>query len=156
MLARTHFVFGVLFGVIFLPLVKINGVFGYAAYFFLVQLGVLFPDLDHPKASFHNVFFVSKIIPVLFSHRGFFHSIFPPAIISWFFLRFLDKFFALPFFIGYSSHLLGDALTVQGVRFFYPLMNFRIRGFLSTGSFAENVIFYIIIFFVIIRIYSLI
>ncbi|MBI4918786.1 metal-dependent hydrolase [archaeon] len=155
MLARTHFVFGVLFGVIFLPLIKFGSMTDYFIYFFFVQLGVLFPDLDHHKASFHNAFFVSRIIPFLFSHRGFFHSIFPPVILSWFLLKYFGNFFALPFFIGYSSHLIGDVLTVRGVRFFNPFFKFRIRGLLVTGSFTEKVIFFVIMLLILLRIYSL-
>lgn len=155
MLARTHFVFGLLFGVIFLPLLKFGGLVDYFIYFLFIQLGVLFPDLDHPKAKIHRKIFVSKIIPLVVSHRGFFHSLFPPVIISSTLFYFLKEFYALPFFVGYFSHLLGDALTVQGIAFFQPFSNFKIHGLLVTGSFTEKIIFYAITILILFRIYYL-
>lgn len=150
MLARTHSVFGILFGLICMRLLNFNSVSDYLAYFLLIQISVLLPDLDHPKARIHNNIIFSKIIAFIFKHRGFLHSIFPPIILAFFLQFYLGRFYALPVLIGYFSHLISDGLTKQGVKLFYPFFNFKLRGLLKTGSKTEKVLFYVIIFLIII------
>ncbi|PIN80155.1 hypothetical protein COV11_04530 [Candidatus Woesearchaeota archaeon CG10_big_fil_rev_8_21_14_0_10_30_7] len=145
MLARTHFVFGILFGIIFLRLLEFTSLSEHISYFVIILLGVIIPDFDHPK--------ISKFVSLFFSHRGFLHSIFPPLIFGWVLFHFFGYSYALPFFVGYTSHLIGDMLTVQGIKLFNPFFKFRIRGLLITGSYAEKIIFYVIIFLILVRLY---
>ncbi|PJC45472.1 hypothetical protein CO037_01280, partial [Candidatus Pacearchaeota archaeon CG_4_9_14_0_2_um_filter_30_8] len=47
---------------------------------------------------------------------------------------------SLGFLVGYGTHLLGDLVTKQGLRLFYPF-KFRIHGFLKTGGKIESFLF---------------
>jgi membrane-bound metal-dependent hydrolase YbcI (DUF457 family) len=47
---------------------------------------------------------------------------------------------AFAFFIGYSSHLILDSFTPEGVQFFYPSKK-RISGKIKTNGSKERLIF---------------
>ena len=42
--------------------------------------------------------------------------------------------------MGYSSHLIGDAMTKQGIAPFHPIYKKSVKGFFRTGSWIELVI----------------
>jgi len=127
--------------------------------------GALLPDLDSPRSllTAWRIAGVSPLRPVAhvinrtFGHRGALHSLLGWAFASSAFLA-LD---ALPFWsiassvalsLGYFSHLVADASTKTGVPFLYPRRNrYRLlpkRLRLSTGSFAEEVVFtYLLLLF---------
>ena len=48
------------------------------------------------------------------------------------------------FFVGYISHLVLDCFTKMGVKLFWPL-GFRVRGFVRSGSWVEDVLFVFIL-----------
>lgn len=156
MLNKTHFVFGILFGLLALPFVEINSVFRYIIYFSLIALGVLLPDMDHSESYINKKLIITKIFAFFFKHRGFLHSIYFPLILGmilWFYVGF---FYGFALFIGYLSHILSDALTVSGVNLLHPFSHLHIRGFVKTGSFLERIIFYIVIGLILIKLYYLI
>jgi inner membrane protein len=118
----------------------------------LVLLGALLPDVDHENSKINRVVPVTRIIPWFFSHRGFFHSLWPPFIIL--FMAFSAAtstitavFPALGIYlvIGYISHLLSDMLTRAGIGPFHPLLRFRLKGPLRTGGIAELLLFMVIV-----------
>ena len=87
-----------------------------------------------------------KVIAYLFEHRGFFHSLFAlPAIAATSYLITKDVNFAIPILIGYVSHIAVDALTIEGIMPFHPLLRFRISGIFRTGHSAEFVLFVFLI-----------
>lgn len=143
MLFRTHILLALILFVIFL---KEN--FFSTKFLFILLIAAIFPDLDIPKSKIGKTTgLLSKLINLFFQHRGFFHSftflIF--LYLIFFLLRFPSEIFWL-FSSGYLSHLFLDALTKEGIFVFWPLP-IRIKGFIKTGSFTEN-LFFIIFFFV--------
>ncbi len=138
MMFRTHVAFSFLIAVLFIQFVPVEHAFIFVIS--VVLLGSL-PDLDTTKSKLGSrLWFLSFPISLIFRHRGFFHSVFPPLII-FFLLRSIGwEFLGLAVFVGYVAHLLGDALTVEGVNFLHPISTFRIQGFLRTGSLVEGVV----------------
>lgn len=103
----------------------------------LILLGSLLPDIDHPNSTIGRK---TKIIALLFEHRGFFHG-FLSIIPLLFLLSFvLTKIQLVAVALGYASHLLSDALTIEGIMPLHPLTRWRLRGFLRTGATYETVI----------------
>ncbi len=150
MIFRTHLALGFLIGIVSLKFLSIS-----SAVLFLVLVTIFssLPDIDHPKSKIgRKLFFLSLPINMVFKHRGFFHSIFPPAVLFFVFFYFNLNLLAFSVFIGYTAHLIGDALTREGINFLHPIANFRIQGPLLTGGKLEAVIFVLImvadIFFV--------
>ena len=139
MMFKTHLAFSFLVAMLFIQIVPV------AYPFLFVPLVTLFgslPDIDTTKSKIgRKLWFLSMPISVIFKHRGFFHSIFP-ALLLFVGLRFLGfPFLALAVAVGYCAHLLGDALTVEGVNFLHPISTFEMRGFMRTGSIVESIVF---------------
>lgn len=132
---KTHLAFGFLVGLFSLQyLHPANQVL----FFILVLIGACLPDIDHPKSKLGKYF---KPIGWLFEHRGFFHSVFMLAILSLVVLYFFNWFYTSAIFVGFLSHLISDAITVQGIMPFHPLSRFRLRGPIETNSIFETIIF---------------
>jgi membrane-bound metal-dependent hydrolase YbcI (DUF457 family) len=107
----------------------------------LVAFGSLLPDVDHEKSKINQLCPVTKIIPVFFKHRGFFHSLFVPLIIYAIFAYFHEHFVGLSLVFGYLTHLISDGMTRMGVNFLHPFSNWQMRGPFETGTFAETLLF---------------
>ncbi len=143
MLFKTHLAFGFLIGLLSLSIFKVSFPF---LFVFLVTIFSSLPDIDHPKSKIgRKFFFISIPISWIFKHRGFFHSIFPVFILFFGLSYFNLNFLALTVAIGYIAHLLGDAVTKEGINFLHPVSTFRIQGPMTTGATLEFFIFYIII-----------
>ena len=89
-----------------------------------VIVSSLLPDIDHPKAPIGLLFFpISKMISKRFSHRTITHSLIA-ILLVWTCSAVVRAVagFDLVFWIvgGYSSHIVLDMMTVQGVTLFYP------------------------------------
>lgn len=138
MLAKTHIAFGVLFGILALSFFSPNNLW---AYFVLIVLGVLLPDIDHVNSKINNTIKVTKAVPLFFKHRGFFHSIFPAILILILFKLFSNLDYGIALFIGYFAHLFSDGLTVSGVNLLHPVAKMHMKGFIKTGSIAETLVF---------------
>ena len=142
MLARTHFFFGALIGVVLVPLLGKENPWLFVG---LVSFASLVPDVDHMNSTINRLFPVTKLFAALFKHRGFFHSIYPVIIIYTFFWWLGLEWYGLALAIGYSSHLLSDCFTKEGINFLYPLSKIKVQGFIKTGTFTETVVFFIIV-----------
>ena len=102
----------------------------------------ILPDIDmvKSKAGRHLQPF-STLIAFVFRHRGFMHS-FIFASVVYFGTRYLfSPAIAAAAAIGYSSHLILDSLTKEGIMPLSPLSKLRLRGFIRTGGIFEKVIF---------------
>jgi len=133
MMFLTHTLFSV-----FLGLLLFYFDFSIIAALF-VLFGGIFPDIDQPKSKIgRKVFVLSFIINFLFGHRKFIHSLLFGFILLFLFSLF-DFYYGIAFFIGFIGHLLLDGLTRQGVQPFYPVFDYRLRGFIKTNSFLEYV-----------------
>ena len=142
MLAKTHVAFGILAGLLTLRFAQVSNELLFIA---LVIVGVFLPDVDHPESTINRSLKVTKIIPIFFKHRGFFHSIFAAVAVCaaiWYYVGFIYGF---GLFIGYISHLASDALTVSGVNFLHPFFKFKVRGPVRTGTITEVFVFFLVI-----------
>jgi inner membrane protein len=92
----------------------------------LCAVGSLTPDLDNSKSWLGRIFpFISKPIENKFSHRTLTHSLL--AIVFIWSIAVIVKilfdtgnFNPIAFAIGYTSHILIDCASVQGVKILYP------------------------------------
>lgn len=145
MMFKTHLALGFLIGLLSLNFINVNNP---VIFLILVTLFSSLPDIDHPKSRIgRKLFFISWPISLIFNHRGFFHSIFPPIILFALLSIINLNFLAITVAIGYLSHLIGDAVTLEGIKFLHPITAFTIRGPIRTGNFFEFLIYISIIFF---------
>ena len=75
----------------------------------------------------------------IFSHRGVIHS-YTVCISVALIFAFFYPIFALPFFLGYSFHLLADSFTPRGIKPFWTL-KFESKGVIKTGGKIESGVF---------------
>jgi inner membrane protein len=113
-----------------------------------VILGSLLPDVDEDGSFIgRKTLGVSKIIKMIFGHRGITHSLFAwflfsiPYLIS-------HNSFLLGLSLGYLFHILGDMFSKSGVPLLYPSKKrFKIPIY-RTGGPSEYVIFLSTILFI--------
>lgn len=133
MLSKTHLAIGIAIVLFFLPRVEYK-----FAFVPVVLISSLLPDIDF-KDSKIGRFFLLRPFQLIFKHRGFLHSYTFCILISVLFALFYP-IFALPFFFGYSFHLLADSFTKEGIMPFWPL-KLRSEGIIGTGGISEGVVF---------------
>ncbi|HIG97896.1 TPA: metal-dependent hydrolase [Candidatus Woesearchaeota archaeon] len=98
------------------------------------------PDIDMAKSKTGRILQpFSTVISFLFTHRGFLHS-FVFAALVYAGMLYLFPGVAAAAAIGYSSHLLLDALTKEGIKPLSLLSKWKVRGFIRTGSLLEKLI----------------
>lgn len=135
MMFKTHVAFSLFLVLLYLSFYKLSLMF--FVYYFI---GVIIPDIDNPVSKIGRRFKItSKVIRFLFGHRGIFHSLLF-LIVLFLILRIFNSFIAVCISIGYLTHLIADALTLEGVNFLYPLQ-LRIKGFVRTGGAVEYALF---------------
>lgn len=149
MLAKTHLAFGFLAALITMPFVSTGNIFIFIA---LVLIGALFPDIDSPnsKAS-SKIPIIPKIINLFSKHRGIFHSLIFAILLPGLVWYFINNTYGIALFIGYASHLLIDGFTKAGINFLHPIARLHLSGFIETGTYAELVVFFIIIAGIVIK-----
>ena len=91
----------------------------------LLLIGALLPDAD----SEHSLLGRFLLLWLVLRHRGILHNAFLP---------FLFYPYSKHLAVGYFSHILLDTFTVQGVRPFQPISDFRASGPLESASFFFN------------------
>lgn len=152
MLYKTHLIFSLFLGIIFVKYFPQQNIILFLT---LVTLSGFLPDLDTPKSKLgRNLKIISWPINFIFGHRGFFHSIFPPIIIYILFYFTGYDYIGFAIFFGFITHLVGDALSKEGIAFFNPISNFKVTGFFKTGGIIEKIIYYLLIISLIIFIYT--
>ncbi len=153
MTAPTHVISGLSFTVAF---THATGICPTGVQLLALLVGTLAPDIDgegsitRPGTILRRfigrglaelldaVFkFLTRLIQLAFSHRGFLHS--PLFAFSLFVLAFiLQQPWITWFALGYSVHLLGDALTAGGIPVYSPVSSHRVSlSPMRTGSRAE-------------------
>ncbi len=135
MLFRTHFVFGFLSWIVLEHFLNMPFfVLGF------VLLGSVLVDVDSLNSKVgRKLWFLSW----LFNHRGVLHSWVGCFAVSLGF-GFFSLWAGFGVFVGYISHLFLDLFTKRGVGLFWPF-NFRVRGFVRSGSWVEDIIFSVIV-----------
>lgn len=132
MMAKTHLAFAFLLSLIFIYFFRPEN---QILFVILTLVSSLLPDIDIKSSEIGKNF---KIIGMIFKHRGIFHSLFfiiLLIVLSYFFPKYI-----LAVLIGYSSHVLLDCLNPKGITLFTPLSEFKINGFIRTGSLLEYII----------------
>lgn len=151
MLIKTHLAITLFFVLLFLPFTKYPLLFLAIAFF-----STYLPDVDspHSKLGHHWIF---RPLQWFSNHRGFVHSFTFLILVTAGFVLFLPLL-ALPFFLGYCSHLIADTFTIEGINPFYPYKKIC-SGKIKTGGIFETGIFFsfllIDLFFVALRIFSI-
>lgn len=138
----THVVFALLVSLISLKFFSPSSP---ELYIVLVCLGSILPDIDAPHSIINNQLKITKIAPLLFQHRGFFHSIFPVITIYAVLASIGWTGTALALSLGYFSHIVSDAFTVKGINIIHPIPGLRISGFMETGSVTEWIMFSVLV-----------
>lgn len=137
MLFRTHIVFAVF--VYFL----LNLFLDMPWWIFVpIVLGAAVVDIDEKNSKVGNKW-VFRPLQWLTRHRGMFHSLVFCVLIS-LVVGMVNLWAGFGFFVGYFSHLLIDCFTVGGVALFWPF-KFRVRGFIKSGSWVEDVVFVLLL-----------
>ena len=150
MMFFAHLLFGILSGLLACSFLNCNNSILFIT---IAAAASVLPDIDHLHSK------VSRKLPpfavittFLFSHRGFIHSLWP-LLLLYIVISRVDSLIAAAFLVGYLSHLLLDATTTRGIRFFYPLP-FKIKGFIRTNSFLEKIITLVLLIIVIAVIFT--
>lgn len=134
MIFRTHIVFALFLGLIFFRLIEFN-----LLYFPILLIASFLPDIDSMH-SFIGKKWYFRPLQWFMRHRGALHSLTYCFVFS-ILISFLYPLIAFPFFLGYFSHLFADALTIEGIRPFWPLKQ-EIKGLINTGGHLEKIIFW--------------
>src|SRR3989338_3257298 len=123
MRSNTHILLGILAGSVYFSYFPNHNLILQILFSLALIFGVLLPDIDEAHSTIgQKAGFVSKLIQKLFKHRGFFHSVWMIlvlfALFKFVFLRYftLNVFFLMGFLVGFSSHLLGNAFKVKGIK----------------------------------------
>ncbi len=109
-----------------------------------ILIGSIFLDIDSSKSKIGNKFW---FLSWFFRHRGFLHSLVGCLFLS-LIIGILNLWAGFGFFLGGISHLFLDCLTRGGVRLFWPF-SWKIRGFVRSGSWIEDILFVIGLFLII-------
>ena len=126
---RTHLTFALMLGLIFIGFVDNKILF-----IPIVLIASLMPDIDSTKSFIGNRWYF-RPMQWFMKHRGMLHSL-SFCILASLGISFLFPESAFPFFLGYSSHLMGDAITKEGIRPLWPFEG-EIRGRIRTGGRVE-------------------
>jgi inner membrane protein len=132
----------------------------------------LLPDLDSDEATIRQVTrtarsqgcvggLVSAIVTALGGHRGALtHSLLSWLVVSaGALLYFHGNMLSVAFSLGYLSHLVADALTIEGVPLLWPLVRRRLRLLPSllairTGGWREYVVMVALWVFVVLLVWG--
>ncbi len=126
------------------------------------MIGGLVPDIDDPSSDFWDVIPIGEILgkvfkPLAGKHRNISHSLIGVVLvilISKLLLLIIKPYLLvdldivwIAFMLGFSSHLLIDSFTSQGILLFWPLpFKFGIPPFkfmrIKTGGIMETVIIF--------------
>jgi membrane-bound metal-dependent hydrolase YbcI (DUF457 family) len=110
-------------------------------YLLLSGAFAILPDIDHKGSTINRLLNVTRAVPAVFKHRGFFHSVWPALGGGAALWTFATPTIGLAFLTGYLSHLVSDSLTRDGVNYLHPLLRFKVAGFMRTGALLESLVF---------------
>ena len=120
-------------------------------YLIAAAFGSLIPDIDHPKAFLSRRHWTlqgtSHLIQIAFHHRGITHSILmlitttAIGILALNKLQ-IDAILAIPYAIGYLSHLIADSFNPMGVKLFQPIFQwtFKTKTKIQTGGITDRLL----------------
>ncbi|MBS3172261.1 metal-dependent hydrolase [Candidatus Woesearchaeota archaeon] len=139
MMFKTHLIFGILAGLFFARAFIIEYSYLFVA---VVAFFAIFPDIDMYKSKIGSkVKPISFILNFLFGHRGFVHSLLFAFGIYGLFYFFVNSTYAAASFIGFSSHLLLDGLSPDGIKPLFPFRP-RINGIIRSNGIVDYALFF--------------
>ena len=137
MLMRTHLAFSAFLAIYFLPFVNSK-----IAFLIMVLIGTMLPDIDLMHSYVGNRWYF-RPIQWFVKHRGIIHSITFALVITIVLAMYLPVL-AFGFFLGYVGHLIGDAITIEGIRPFWPSKSESL-GRMRVGGIGEKALFYVLV-----------
>jgi inner membrane protein len=150
MLFHTHLLIAVAFFLIvraFYPAISTP------VFLVIMLFGSILPDIDEPKSKINRWSGIFGTILTFFAkHRGFFHSLLFIAIACFFVNLVWNSYYSMALFLGFLAHMIGDGITPMGIKLFYPISHFRIRGPFRVGGGAEKVIMALLLVFIVWRV----
>lgn len=122
--------------------------------YFILTIGFSYLYFTRDKLIFALLAIMSFLMSIS-THRGFTHSILGYLLASSI-VRIISLEFNLPniylgFSTGYISHLIGDFLTAQGIKFFYPInknISFPIMSLTNLNSIKNIILMLIGLYFI--------
>lgn len=133
MLRRTHLAIGLAVALYFVPYVNNKIIF-----FCVVMIATLLPDIDSSMSKIGKKKIFAPV-QMMVGHRGILHT-YTFAVGASIVLMFFFPIASLPFFLGYSFHLLADSFTTNGIKPFWPL-KYKSAGKIRTGGHIDKVLF---------------
>jgi len=85
-------------------------------------VGALLPDVDSPQSTANRALPILRLLGMFAKHRGILHGLWLPALL-WLVSGLISPVWQSVMWAlaaGYVSHLLADAITIQGVPLFWP------------------------------------
>lgn len=125
MLAPTHRSFATASaGASLLVLSQVTDIFAETEPMSLITQSVIIMVVSFLTATLPDY---DRMIPFI-RHRGITHAIWIPAAIFYFLWQNLGEPYVFPallgLFIGYTSHIVGDAFSTAGIAWFYPIQQY--------------------------------
>jgi inner membrane protein len=140
---KTHVAFALLLAVIFVQWFDMQH---WYLFLFVTVFMAGIPDIDVHKSKFGSkVKPLSWLINLFFGHRGLFHSFILAIALYFVFSSFGSNTLGAAALLGYSSHLVLDSLTRQGIMPLTPISRFRLRGLIKTGDVVDWGLFFVFI-----------
>ncbi len=138
MLIRTHIAISLFFILLFISSVEHK-----ISFVIIALLSTFIADIDSQYSVLgkHKIF---RFLQFFVKHRTIFHSFTFLVLLSLFFVLFFP-IVALPFFLGYGSHLLADSFTVQGIIAFYPFKKISSWKIKTSGKFETSVFLFFVL-----------
>lgn len=149
MLFKTHITFALLISLYIFSYFKLTPIFS----IIIILFSSLLPDLDIINSKISKINPLRKLTKYIFKHRGTLHSLFTPLLI-YLIIYIIHKQIALLILIGYSSHLILDSFTKQGIKPFYPLSNIKFKGNTTTNSIIEKALFWLLAILIILKFFT--
>ncbi|MBI4449157.1 metal-dependent hydrolase [Candidatus Woesearchaeota archaeon] len=143
MLGRTHLAIGLLTA---LALDSFISPINRIAYYLLVLIGSILPDIDHEGSTINNIVPLTHYAAKLVTHRGIFHTIFAPMAIAFVISTLTQAEYGWFVLIGYLSHLASDSCTKLGVNWLHPFSDQKLVGPITTGTWMETLLFWAALF----------
>ena len=146
MLIKTHLAVTVFFILLFISNVENQITFAVVA-----LLATFFADIDS-QFSILGRYKIFRFFQFFVKHRTIIHTFLFLFLVTFFFVLFFP-ILALPFFLGYASHLMVDSFTVMGIKPFWPLKKVS-SGIIRTGNKSETIVFVVFVLIDIFLIFS--
>lgn len=137
MLFQTHLLFSLILSIYFKEVFNLSLVF-----VLIAVISSSLPDIDTTRSWIgRRLKIISYMLELAFKHRTLTHSIWPILLFGFIFYLNNMKIITFGLLVGYSSHLLLDSFTIQGIQPLYPV-RYKIKGIFKTGGIFEKIIFY--------------